>query len=37
MDHNIYWAEYTNEHKDQDDKTIKFILSEDGKQNESDM
>ncbi|TFJ91384.1 hypothetical protein E4U82_17910 [Lentibacillus salicampi] len=32
IDHNIHWAEYTEEHKKQDDETIKFILKEDGKQ-----
>lgn len=37
MDHNIHWAEYTEEHKKQDDETIEFILKEDGKQNESNM
>lgn len=26
MDHNIHWAEYTNEHKEQDGETIEFIL-----------
>ena len=35
--HNIHWAEYTEEHKKQDDETIEFILKEDGKENESDM
>lgn len=37
IDHNIHWAEYTEEHKKQDDETIEFILKEDGKQNESNM
>ena len=29
IDHNIHWAEYTEEHKKQDDETIEFILKED--------
>ena len=37
IDHNIHWGEYTEEHKKQDDETIKFILNEDGKQDESNM
>jgi len=37
IEHNIHWAEYTNEHKEQDDETIGFILKEDGKQDESNM
>lgn len=37
IDHNIHWAEYTDEHKKQDDETIEFILKEDGKQDESSM
>lgn len=37
IDHNIHWAEYTEEHKKQDDETIKYILKEDGKQDESNM
>lgn len=37
MDHNIHWAEYTYEHKDQDDETIEFILKEDGKQDEGNL
>ncbi|SFE58055.1 Predicted antitoxin, contains HTH domain [Alteribacillus iranensis] len=32
MDHNIHWAEYTKEHKEQDDETIEWILKEDGRQ-----
>ena len=35
--HNIHWAEYTEDHKKQDDETIEFILKEDGKHNESNM
>ena len=35
--HNIHWAEYTEEHKKQDDETIEFILNEDGKHDESNM
>jgi predicted HTH domain antitoxin len=26
--HNIFWSEYTPEHKEQDDLTIKYILKE---------
>lgn len=37
IDHNIHWAEYTEEHKKQDDETIEFILKETGKQDESNM
>lgn len=39
INHNIHWAEYTEEHKNQDDETIDFILKEDGKgkQDDSDM
>ncbi|WP_449598494.1 hypothetical protein [Niallia sp. Marseille-Q9988] len=39
INHNIHWAEYTEEHKKQDDETIDFILKEDGKgkQDESDL
>lgn len=37
IDHNIHWAEYTEEHKRQDDETIEFNLKEDGKQDESNM
>lgn len=37
IDHNIHWAEYTEEHKKQDDETIEFILKEDGKQDEGNM
>ncbi|MBM4765130.1 hypothetical protein GNT69_23125 [Bacillus sp. B15-48] len=37
IDHNIHWAEYTDEHKKQDDETIEFILKEDGKEDESNM
>lgn len=36
IDHNIHWAEYTEAHKQQDDETIKYILKEDGKYDESD-
>lgn len=28
IDHNIHWAEYTDEHKKQDDETIDYILKE---------
>jgi predicted HTH domain antitoxin len=28
IDHNIPWAEYTEEHKSQDDATIQYILEE---------
>lgn len=28
IDHNIHWAEYTNEHKKQDDEAIDYILKE---------
>ncbi len=31
IDHNIHWAEYTDDHKKQDDETIQFILKEDEK------
>jgi predicted HTH domain antitoxin len=31
IDHNIHWAEYTEDHKKQDDETIDYIL---GEQNE---
>lgn len=34
INHNIHWAEYTDEHKQQDDETIEFILREDGKQDD---
>ncbi|MGG5255349.1 hypothetical protein ACQYAD_18140 [Neobacillus sp. SM06] len=37
INHNIHWAEYTEEHKKQDDATIEFILKEDGKQDENNM
>jgi predicted HTH domain antitoxin len=37
INHHIHWAEYTQEHKKQDDKTIEFILKEDGKQDESNL
>ncbi|WP_017754231.1 UPF0175 family protein [Calidifontibacillus oryziterrae] len=30
INHNIHWAEYTDEHKKQDDETIEFLLREDG-------
>ncbi|MED4354324.1 UPF0175 family protein [Schinkia azotoformans] len=36
IDHNIHWAEYTEAHKMQDDETIKYILREDDKYDESD-
>ncbi|SEN80218.1 Uncharacterised protein family (UPF0175) [Mesobacillus persicus] len=35
IDHNIHWAEYSEDHKKQDDETIEFILKEDGKQDGS--
>ncbi|MEC1715038.1 UPF0175 family protein [Schinkia azotoformans] len=28
INHNIHWAEYTEEHKKQDDETIEFLLKE---------
>lgn len=31
IDHNIHWAEYTEDHKMQDDETIQFIIKEDEK------
>ncbi len=31
IEHNIPWAEYTEEHKSQDDATIKYILEEESK------
>ncbi|MEQ6390903.1 hypothetical protein RZN22_16565 [Bacillaceae bacterium S4-13-58] len=37
IDHNIHWGEYSEEHKKQDDETIKYILNEVGKDNESNM
>ncbi|MFS0821895.1 UPF0175 family protein [Bacillus sp. 1P02SD] len=36
INHNIHWTEYTEEHKQIDDKTIEFIIKE-GKPDESDM
>lgn len=37
IDHNIHWGEYTEEHKKQDDETIKYILNEETKHDESNM
>ncbi|WP_407270389.1 hypothetical protein [Radiobacillus sp. PE A8.2] len=37
IDHTIHWAEYTEDHKKQDDETIEFILKEDGKQDEREV
>lgn len=37
IDHNIHWAEYTEERKKQDDETIELILKEDGKHDEGNM
>lgn len=31
ISHNISWAEYTDEHKEQDDATIQYILEEESK------
>lgn len=30
IDHNIHWAEYTDEHKKEDDETIEYVIREDG-------
>ena len=35
IDHNIHWADYTDEQKKQDDEAIEFILREDENHHES--
>lgn len=35
--HNIPWAEYTEEHKNQDDTTVQFILEEENKNDKSNV
>jgi predicted HTH domain antitoxin len=37
INHNIHWADYTEEHMKQDDQTIEFILKEDGNHDESNQ
>jgi predicted HTH domain antitoxin len=37
IEHNIPWAEYTEEHKIQDDATIQFILEEENKNDQGNV